>query len=53
MVAAVPVDIINIALHKGGSAKFARPNHDGVFEETALFEVFDQCRRSLTGVSAL
>ena len=47
VVAALAVDIINIALQEGGSAKFARPNDDRVFQQAPLFEVFDQCRRSL------
>ena len=41
------------ALAVGGSAKFTAPDHEGLVEHVALFEVGDECGSGLVNVAAL
>ncbi len=38
---------------KGGAAEFTHPDHEGIFEQTAVFEIGDQGGRCLVGGAAL
>ena len=52
-VVAAVVGFGDIALDEDGAAEFASPDDDGVFEESALFQVLDQSSRGLVGIEAL
>ena len=43
----------NLALAVSRAAKLSTPDHERIFQEAALFEILDECGRSLVGLLAL
>ena len=53
MIAAPFLGVFDIALEEGSSAEFTAPDDEGVFEEAAHFQIFDQRGGGAVGVGAL
>lgn len=49
----VMVAAVVAALHHGGSSEFAAPDHQGILEHAALFEVTDEGCCGLVGILAI
>lgn len=53
VVASVAFGVVDVALAEGGAPEFTAPDDESVFEEAALFEIFDECGGGLVSVPAL
>src|SRR5436190_6094799 len=53
MVAAELAARSGVRLHHGGASEFSSPNHQGVLEQTSLFEVFEEGGAGLIGFFGL
>src|SRR5207249_3505103 len=53
MVAAEFASSVGVALDHRRAAELAAPKHQGVFQQAALFEIFDQRRAGFIGLAGL